>query len=805
MKVPFSWLKEFVSIDVGPHKVAELLTMSGIETFSVEHLGEDLRRIVAGKIERIERHPHADRLSLCVVSDGHEERFVVCGATNIARGDTVPFALPGAKLPGGEEIKKAKIRGVVSEGMLCSEREIGISDNHDGIMILPDSIETGTPIGDALSLEDYLLEVEITPNRGDCLSIFGIAREVSALLGNPLNTPSLHFEEGERGIEESVSISVEDFDLCPRYSARVILEVKTGPSPFWLRRRLTLCGIRPINNIVDITNYLLLEMGQPMHAFDLQRLSGRAIRVRRAAGKVSVFTTLDGIERKIHGDTLLIWDGEKPVAIAGIMGGENSEVSDETRDVLFESAHFNPLSIRRSGKRLGISTESSYRFERGVDPSGTLYAVDRALSLLSTFTPFTACKGYIDERKDDAETPRYVSFRPGRASEIAGLPLTGEKSKKVFQGLGFTVRDGGADFLEVQVPSFRFDIEREIDLVEEVVRIKGYNTIPTTYPPSGSPQPSRDHDFFTFLAKKTFLFSTLGFQETINYSFMSESLYHSLRSFSPEIPETPLTLANPLSEETKVMRPTLLAGLLGNAYTNISRHQKHVKLFEIGKVFKSSLPGKGYEGVRVGGLITGRLYPDSWEEQEKQPTFSYVRGIVENLFASSGIREFQCIPTREEKLFDPRECARIDINGKTGGYIGKINEKVSLMFDIHQKVYYFDIDMETLFEEKGRTPTFATISKFPSVERDISFVVSQGVPVGDILDYVRLVDESLIKKVQIFDLYRSENIGFSRKSVGIRVTYQSDNRTLTEQEVNDIHKKIAALIDNRFGGEVRRS
>ena len=804
MKIPFSWLKEFVSIDVDPYMVAEHLTMAGIETSSVEHLGEGLSGIVAGNIKKIEKHPHADRLSLCVVSDGREEHSVVCGAKNIIRGDTVPLALVGAKLPGGEEIRKAKIRGIASEGMLCSERELGISDNHEGIMILPDGVNAGTLITDALSLDDYLLEVEITPNRGDCLSIFGVAREISAIFEAPLIKPDVHFDEKEREIEKSVTICVEDFDLCPRYSSRVVLGLQIGPSPFWLRRRLTLCGIRPINNIVDITNYLLLEMGQPMHAFDLHHLAGRKIRVGRAGGSVSEFTTLDGVERKIDDETLLIWDGEKPVAIAGIMGGENSEVSDGTREVLFESAHFDPLSIRRSGRRLGISTESSYRFERGVDPSGTLYALDRALSLLSTFTPFKACKGHIDER-GWVDGKRFVSFRPGRASEIIGLPLTAEDSRKVFQGLGFSVKDQGEDSLEVQIPSFRFDIEREIDLVEEVVRIKGYSTIPTTYPPSGSPQPSINHDFFSFLTNVTDHLSTLGFQETINYSFLSEKLYDSFRSFSPHIPEKALSLANPISEDTKVMRPTLLAGLLGNAYTNISRNQKQLKLFEIGKIFKSSLQDKGYEEVRAVGIITGRLFPDSWEEKEKYPTFSYVRGIVENLFASNGIREFQCIPALEENLYSPKESARIDINGKTAGYIGKINEKVSLLFDIHQKVYCFDIDMEALFEKKGETPTFSGISKFPSVERDISFLVNNDISVGDIIAYVRLVDASLIKKVQIFDLYRSENIGFSRKSVGIRVTYQADNRTLTEQEVNDIHKEITALVDNRFGGEVRRS
>ena len=802
MKISFSWLKEFIEIELDPHDVADKLTMAGIETSSVTYLGEGFDRIVVGEIEKLEKHPGADRLSLLTVHDGKALLPIVCGAKNIKEGDRVPLALAGAKLPGGEEIKKSKIRGTLSEGMICSERELGLSDDHEGIMILPPAIEAGTPITEALYLDDYLLEVEITPNRGDCLSVFGIAREVAAIYGTNVVQPEVPLVESGLKISDEVSIGIEDLDLCPRYSARVLKDVEISPSPMWLRRRLQASGIRPINNIVDITNYLLLEFGQPMHAFDLDRLSKREIIVKRA-GDVSSFKTLDGVKREITSDTLLIWDGEKPVALAGIMGGENSEVSGDSVNILFESAHFSPRSIRRSSKHLGLSTESSYRFERGVDPSGTLYAVDRAISILSTFSHFVLLKGAIDVR-ERGKKDSGVIFRTKWAEKIAGLPLEKEESKKVFKGLGFRVEDADKSELRVFVPSHRFDIEREIDLVEEVVRIKGYDKVPTTYPPSGTPHLSEAHEFNDFKMDITSKLAALGLMETINYSFMAEKLFKDLSPFSGDFQGEPIRLANPISDDMDIMRSSLIPGLLKDIKINVSRYNLNLKLFEFGKIFKMDLIGKGYEEVRLGMVFTGEQFPGAYRGMGKYVDFPWVRSLLENIAGTIGIKEFHVARDREMGLCGDKEFGAIYIDGKPAGYIGTINEKVLSLFEITQKVYCIELDMEYIFSSRCGSPSFSPISKYPPVERDISFIVESQIPGGDIIEYVTRVDDSLVKKVQVFDVYQSDRIGMSKKSIGMRITYQSENRTLTEREVNDIHKKIIRLIENRFGATVRR-
>ena len=438
MKIPFSWLKEFIDTRLSPREAQEALTMAGVEVSSCRFLGEGLDSVVTARILEMRPHPDADRLSLCKVTDGSNTFGIVCGAKNMKAGDAVALAKTGARLPNGIEIKKAKIRGQASEGMLCSEQELKLSETSAGIMILPDDTPPGKPLADALGLSDWLLEVEITPNRGDCLSVLGVARELASISGEKVVLPDVSFPEEGEPIGDLVRIDVSDPDLCPRYTARAVSGVTIAPSPDWMRRRLTLCGIRPINNIVDVTNYLLLEVGQPMHAFDLDRLRGARIDVR-APKETLTFTTLDGSERKIDPGMLLIRDGEGPVAVAGVMGGANSEVVDGTTRVLFESAHFSPPSIRRTAKRLGLSSEASYRFERGVDPAGTAYAADRAVSLLSRFVPLSVAKGVIDVGGENV-TPRTVPFRPERATRIMGRVYTPEACLQIFARLGFPCR-----------------------------------------------------------------------------------------------------------------------------------------------------------------------------------------------------------------------------------------------------------------------------------------------------------------------------------------------------------------------------
>ena len=553
MKIPYSWLKEFIDTRLSPAQAQEALTMAGVEVSSCRFLGEGLDSVVTARILEMRPHPDADRLSLCKVTDGSTTFGIVCGAKNMKAGDAVALAKIGARLPNGVEIKKAKIRGQASEGMLCSEQELKLAEASAGIMILPEDTAPGKPLADALGLSDWLLEVEITPNRGDCLSVLGVAREIASITGEKVVLPDVSFPEEGEPIGDLVRIDVSDPDLCPRYTARAISGVTIAPSPDWMRRRLTLCGIRPINNIVDVTNYLLLEVGQPMHAFDLDRLRGARIDVR-APKETLTFTTLDGSERKIDPGMLLIRDGEGPVAVAGVMGGANSEVVDGTTRVVFESAHFSPPSIRRTAKRLGLSSEASYRFERGVDPAGTVYAADRAVSLLSRFAPLSVAKGVIDVGGENVK-PRTVPFRPERATRIMGRVYAPEACLEIFARLGFPVADDGTGTWNVTVPTHRFDIEREIDLVEEVARLSGYDSIPTTYPESKAPEFSGD-DRFVDIQERAFDFLRgRGFSQAVNFSFVAGRTWERLGAFLGFDPADAVRLVNPISDDDDLDAP----------------------------------------------------------------------------------------------------------------------------------------------------------------------------------------------------------------------------------------------------------
>ncbi len=799
MKILFSWLKEFVDVSESPYNVADRLTMAGIEVASVDYLGEGFDNIVVARIEKIEKHPNADKLSLCQVSDGKGTYSIVCGATNIQEGYIVPLALPGAVLPGGFEIKKVRIRGVTSEGMLCSERELGISDDHSGIMILPKGSPIGESLKDFLGLDDYLIEIEITPNRGDCLSVLGVAREVSALYGVPLKVPEVNVVEDGEEIEDVARVNVENLDLCPRYSSRVIYDVEISPSPVWLQQRLRLSGIRPINNVVDITNYILLELGQPMHAFDLDLLDESRI-VVKCPEEHLVFRTLDGVERNIAPDMLLIWDGRKPVAVAGVMGGENTEVRDETKRVLFESAHFSPISIRRTAKRLGLSTESSYRFERGVDPSGTLFAIDRAISIMREFSSFKVCKGFIDVKKEGDFTKK-VSLRKERAVYVTGLEFEEEEVEGILSRLGFDVHREEGEF-SVTVPPHRFDVEREIDLIEELVRVKGYDKVPTTYPNAPSPHKSVDHEFSIFRERLADNLVSLGFTEAINYSFMPVRKYDALKGYSHDFDGEPIKLSNPISEDTAVMRPSLVHGLLKNISLNLSRYEKNLRIFEIGKVFRKNLENDLFEEIRLGMALSGELYPETPINGGREVDFYLTRSVMENLLPGLGFREYAIAPQKTPSLFSKNESAGIVIDGITIGYLGKVNPEVLKLYEIDQDVYLAELSLSKLRDMKAEEAVFKPLSKYPPVERDVSFILPYDIGVGDIVEYIRRVHET-IRKVYVFDLFVSEKLGSGKKSVGFRILFQSDERTLTDEEVNDIHRTIVKLVENRFGGKLR--
>jgi len=801
VKILYSWLTEFVDTRLSPREIQESLTMAGVEVSGCRFLGEGMGQVVTARIEQLRPHPDADRLTLCRVTDGSRGYDIVCGAKNMQAGDIVALAPPGTKLPGGVEIRKTKIRGQYSEGMLCSEQELGISEESAGILILPEATAVGTPLASAIGMEDWLLEVEITPNRGDCLSVLGVAREIGAITGEPVTLPEAAVREDGPPIAELATVSVTDTDLCPRYSARVITDVIVAPSPAVIRQRLSLCGIRPINNIVDVTNYLLLETGQPMHAFDLDRLARNRIGVRRSVGS-RTFTTLDGVDRNILPEMLLIWDGEGPVAVAGVMGGENTEVLPVTRRVLFESAHFSPPSIRSTSRKLGLSSESSYRFERGVDPGGTLYAADRAVSILAKSASFSVAAGTFDVGGSGSFT-RKVPFRPLRAARVVGKEYTSQECAAIFEKLGFSISEGGGERWGVTVPSHRFDIEREIDLVEEVARLSGYDAIPTSYPESGAPDFSPDDRFASEVEKVSEFLRAKGYSQAINFSFVSGKEWekHAARlSFDPA---DAMRLANPISEEMTIMRPHLLMGLLRNVQGNLRRFLEEIRLFEVGKAFGKSLAPGQFEEDRLGIVLHGRRNPWNWKGSGEPLDFFDVKGVVESVLALLGKHPVHFIPVRDRSFLDAGKSATILRDGGEIGCLGSVHRELLDAMEISGTVWYAEIRIRAAMVSSAAA-VYRPIPKFPPVSRDFACIFPEEVPVGDVLAMVREIS-SEIEDASVFDVFTGEKIGEGNKSVAFRVRIQPLDRTLTDTEVHSIHTKIVKLLENRFAGKIRTS
>jgi phenylalanyl-tRNA synthetase beta chain len=802
VKILYQWLREFLDTSLSPRELQEALTMAGVEVSSCRFLGAGLESVVTARILEMRPHPNAERLSLCRVTDGSSEYAIVCGARNMKAGDMVALAKVGAVLPNGVEIRKAKIRGQASEGMLCSEQELSLAGESAGILILDGGTPPGKPLAEAMGLSDWLLEVEITPNRGDCLSVLGVAREVASITGEKVVLPDASFPEEGDGIGELVRIDVSDPALCPRYSARAVTGVTVAPSPGWMQRRLSLCGIRPISNVVDVTNYLLLETGQPMHAFDLDRLRGRRIDVR-APREPMTFVTLDGAERRIEPGTLLIWDGEGPVAVAGVMGGKDSEVDDGTTRVLFESAHFAPASIRKTSRRLGLSSESSYRFERGVDPAGTLYAADRAVSLLSRIATVRAAKGSIDVCGGGSFT-RKVRFRPSRAGRVVGKEYTDAACREIFDRLSFPVTELRPGEWEVTVPPHRFDIEREIDLVEEVARLSGYDGIPSTYPVSKAPEFSEDDRFQDRLEQACEYLRGQGFSQAVNFSFVSGRMWEKHAALLGFDPEDALRLRNPISDDTTVMRPHLLAGLLRNVSDNVRRFVEDVRLFEAGNAYGKSYEKGHYQEARLGLILCGRRNPRGWSGGPVPADFYDLKGVVESLLAHVGAGSLHVVPTRARPFLSEGKAADVLLAGETIGWLGAVRRELLAEFDLPGPVFYAEIRIQAILSVRAASGSYRPLPKFPPVFRDVACVFPAGVPVGDVLSMVRAVAPE-VEEATVFDIFTGEKIGEGRKSVAIRVKLQPFDRTLTDPEVHSIHTKIVDLLENRFGGKIRTS
>ncbi len=800
MLISLKWLSQYVDCSLSPERLADGLTMAGLEVESLSPRYPRLKNVIVARVDSVEPHPNADRLKLCSVSTGNASYRVVCGAPNVRAGMLVPLAVPGAELEGGT-VREAVVRGQHSQGMLCSEKELGLGDDHSGIWILPETTPVGKALDAAFGIDDMLMEVAITPNRGDCLSVFGIAREVAALCKTQTRFPETSPEEAGPAIESLTSVTIDDPDGCPRYSARLVRGVKIGPSPQWLKDRVESAGVRSINNIVDVTNFIMLELGQPLHAFDFDRLREHRIVVRKSAPGER-FTTLDGAERELPPDTVMICDGAGPVAVGGIMGGLNSEIEPDTTNVLIESAYFQPLSIRRSSKRLGLKTESAYRFERGTDPEGVLRALDRAAKLMHEVGGGAIASGRIDVYPRPV-TPPVVALRVDAVNRLLGTGLPADAMKEVLERIDMRVEPNGQGRFEVVPPPFRPDITREVDLAEEIARLTGYDDIPVTSPAAAvAASPLDPHQRARREMKRRM--ESAGFFEVINYSFISEEALKKLRLPEDSPGLDPVRLKNPLSDEQAVMRTSLVPGLLQNARYNFDRRCEGLKLFELSKVF---LPRKGElladEPFHIAGVTAGRRIPQLLYGGDRQVDYADVKGAVEFILQFFGIKGALFRAESLPPWLDPYEAASVFAGENRLGELGRVHSEVEEAFDIKRPVYLFRLNFDKLFELRGPSPFFSSLPKFPAVARDIALMAAETLPVEQVLDFIASFKEPLLECIEIFDIFRSEQIGAGKKSVGYRLTYRAADRSLTDEEVNAIHAKLVEKVVHKFGVSVR--
>jgi len=799
MRVSLNWLKEFIEIEQTPAEVAELLTMAGLEVEGLEQRAQNLDDFKVSKILDIKAHPRADRLSICQLDAGKETVSVVCGATNINKGDCVPLAPPGTTLPDGMLIKESTIRGEPSQGMLLAEDEMGLTDDHTGIMILPDNLTPGQSLTEAIDLEDWILEITLTPNRIDCASILGIAREIGALIKKKATIPEVHFEESNIAIEDLAEVTVLDTNGCPRYTAGLVDQIKIGPSPFWMRYRLHVSGMRSINNVVDITNYVLMELGQPLHAFDYHRLGDRKIVVKRAENG-QTFTTLDEQTRDLDDQTLMICDGKRAVAIAGIMGGLNSEITEDSTTVLVESAYFNPTMIRRSSKNLSLSTEASYRFERGIDIWGTDLALKRSLELIKQLAGGNIARGIIDCYPKPWSSPK-ITLRADRANNILGTNIDIKTMTEHLSSLSMAVKRVDQNRIEVSPPPFRVDITREADLIEEIARLTGYDNIPVTLPPIRPTE--EDTTEFVLRDRTKNMLVGMGFTEIITYSFISPKSADILGAEQNSKLRSFVKLLNPLSQDQSVMRTSLIPGLVSTVRLNSLKGQNDLRIFEWGKIYIKGEEELPQEKQVLAVLITGMGSTQEWYQKAREADFFDIKGVEENILGELGIEKTEFKRNKPKEEFDPNEYARIFSSGFEIGAIGKVAKEVMEGYELEKKAYMLEIYIETLLPLISWAIKFKPLAKFPSVRRDISIILNRSVESAMLISIVKEIGKDLVESVNIFDVYQSKQIAPQEKALALGVSYRSKKRTLTDDEVNKVHEEVIGEIRRQTGGRLR--
>ncbi len=798
MKISYNWLKQYINLDYSVEELENKLTFAGIEVEDIKILGDNLKQITIAEIIEKKKHPEADKLSVCSVNDGKEILQIVCGAPNCNEGKKVALAPIGASI-GDFKIKKAKLRGVLSFGMLCSEKELGISDNHDGIMILPDDAPVGETLAEFLKISDAVYDVEITPNRPDLLGMIGVARDLSALINVPVSLPEFSIQTIDEDIFSKLALDNQAPDLCTRYTAKVIKNVTVSESPEWLKNRLLSIGLRPINNIVDITNYVMMEYGHPLHAFDYDKISGKKIVVRRALDKEN-FNALDDNDYELKSSDLVIADAEKPVALAGVIGGSNSQISTNTKTVVLEAANFLYSTVRKSAGRMNIVTDSGYRFERNLSDAIVEEISNRAAALIVTLAGGVILKGTLDSYPVPAKN-RIVELRTNRVRTILGISISKSKIVDYLIALGLKFLDtkSSDENLAFEIPSNRRDLTREIDLIEEIIRLHGYNNVPTKMKIQNI---MNREAIFSRRDVKNILVNH-GFSETLHWNFGDPADLDNLNISADDDRRNYIELKNPLGSSYSILRPLLLPTMLNNAAYNVNHGAKNIKTFEIAKVFSRGKKALSCEEYHVTGIMIGNLFETHWSRNQEEVDFFDLKGVVEEILDNLSLKEVE-YKKSSESFYQKGIGADVVFKGKTIGSLGKIDKLISEKYDLENSVFSFDLNLDLIKSlQKNELPVFEEIPKFPPVLRDLSFVIAKDITAIEIIKTIKKVNDNIIKDVILFDVYEGEHIEAGFRSLSVNLVFSSNKKTLTDGFISKIINKIINSLQNNYNIKMR--
>jgi phenylalanyl-tRNA synthetase beta chain len=810
MQVSIKWLKDYIDFTETPEQLADKLTMAGIPVENVVDPGEGLEKVVTGRIEKLEPHQNSDHLQICTMNVGLAENIIiVTGAQNVAEGQVVPVAMVGAHLPNGMKISKGKLRGVASNGMLCSAQELKLDleklpeEQKTGIFILPSDTPVGIPAKDVLGLNDVVLEFELTANRADCFSVFGLVREIAAITGNKPHFPEIKVNEDDNTkLNDIFSVEIADPDLCSRFSTRMLKNVKIGPSPEWMQQRLEGAGIRSINNVVDVTNFVMIELGHPMHAYDYDKITGKKLIARRAIEGEELHT-LDDTSRKAKGEMLVIADSEKAAGLAGIMGGFETEITDTTTTVVLESADFYGPCIRRTARACGLSSEASSRFERGVDSETTIKALDRAAQLLQEMGACTVCEGIVDVYPNPKQA-NYVTFTPEQINNHLGTNIAKDVMLNIITSVGFDVTKDENDEITVKVPSWRNDVTCMADISEEIARLHGFDKIKSTLPNGVSMQGTQSAKQ-TFIDKVKASLSSQGLYETISFALTNEETFNKLNIPQDSPLRKAVPIMNPLSDEYPLVRTTLLSSIFDNLARNLARKNDDVALFEVGSVFfPKALPVTELpdEVVKIAGAITGRRNAQGWNQTNDMVDFYDAKGIIEELFANLRVTRYT-VEAGTHYAMHPGKTALFKKGRDVIATVGEVHPAVLSAYGITKPVYIFELDATTVMKYMAKDLKYKALPKYPATSRDLAMLVDVDVNAADIEKAMTKAAGQNLTQITLFDVYTGKQVEEGKKSLAFSLTFQSNDKTLTDAEIDPAIEKIVAKLQKDFNANLR--